>query len=198
MIPISSINSNQTKMVEPVLLSEITYDLAVTEIVEEQDPYEKAIKEMQEEMKEIESIEDKKEWFLAYKKIINEYSEVIDPPETVYDYFTEEEIYLIQRTIETECYDKDFKYKCNVANVILNRIESKEFGNTVEEVITTESQFAYWRKDITDDTVLALEFSFSICDTTNGCVAFRSDKKVETWYSWSYAFSDDIGHHFYR
>ena len=51
-----------------------------------------AIEEMNQKMAEIESIEDKKEWFIAYKNIIEDYAYIIDPPETIYDYFTEEEL----------------------------------------------------------------------------------------------------------
>ena len=46
------------------------------------------IEDMNKKMKAIDSIEDKKEWFTAYKNIIAEYSNIIDPPETIYDYFT--------------------------------------------------------------------------------------------------------------
>ena len=48
----------------------------------------KSIEEMNQKMVEIESITDKKEWFIAYKNIIYEYSHIIDPPEKKYDYFT--------------------------------------------------------------------------------------------------------------
>ena len=52
-IPISNINSqlkNDVDVVEPVLLSDITYEIVVEEVVEEQDPYEIAIQEMQEKI----------------------------------------------------------------------------------------------------------------------------------------------------
>ena len=86
-----------------------------------------------------------------------------------------------------------------MANGEFNRIEiGGEFGNTIEEVITKENQFAYWRKDITESTILAVEYAFQIEDTTGGCIAFRSDEKPDEWYGWEYAFIDDAGHHFYR
>lgn len=172
------------------------------QIVEEivlQDIIEIAVEKMQNDMLEIEDIENQKEWYIAYKEIIEKYANVLDPPETIYDYFTEDEIYLIQRTVETECYDKDFNSKCNVASVILNRIESSgEFGESVEHIITAKNQFVYTREEITDDTVLAVEYAFEIKDTTNGCIAFRSDKKVKTWYGWNWSFTDSSGHHFYK
>ena len=197
-IPISNINNQHKNDVsEPVLLSDITYEIVFEEVIEEPDPYEIAIQEMQEKMSEIESIEDNKEWFLAYKDIVFEYAEWIDPPETIFDYYTEDEVRLICRVVETETYQCDFDSKVNIANVVLNRIESGEFGETVEEVITTESQFAYDREVITEDTILAVMFAFEFEDTTNGALYFHSNKQTNTFCGKSYIFSDDAVHHFY-
>ena len=197
-IPISNINNqHKNDVVEPVLLSDITYEIVFEEVIEEPDPYEIAIQEMQEKMSEIESIEDNKEWFLAYKDIVFEYAEWIDPPETIFDYYTEDEVRLICRVVETETYQCDFDSKVNIANVVLNRIESGEFGETVEEVITTESQFAYDREVITEDTILAVMFAFEFEDTTNGALYFHSTKQTHTFCGKSYIFSDDAVHHFY-
>ena len=197
-IPISNINNQHKNDVsEPVLLSDITYEIVFEEVIEEPDPYEIAIQEMQEKMSEIESIEDSKEWFLAYKDIVFKYAKWIEPPETIFDYFTEDEVRLICRVVETETYQCDFDSKVNIANVVLNRIESGEFGETVEEVITTESQFAYGREVITEDTILAVMFAFEFEDTTNGALYFHSNKQTDTFCGKSYIFSDDAVHHFY-
>lgn len=199
-VPISNINDKnqyEKNVVEPVLLSDITYELVIEEVVEEPDPYEIAIQEMQKEMKEIESIEDKKEWFLAYKDIVFKYIEWIDPPETIFDYYTEDEVRLICRVVETETYQCDFDSKVNVANVVLNRIESGVFGETVEDVITADNQFAYGRKSITEDTILAVMFAFEFEDTTNGSTYFHSNEQTDTFCGKNYIFSDDAVHHFY-
>ena len=197
-IPISNINNQHKNDVsEPVLLSDITYEIVFEEVIEEPDPYEIAIQEMQEKMSEIESIEDSKEWFLAYKDIVFKYAKWIEPPETIFDYYTEDEVRLICRVVETETYQCDFDSKVNIANVVLNRIESGEFGETVEEVITTESQFAYGREVITEDTILAVMFAFEFEDTTNGALYFHSNKQTDTFCGKSYIFSDDAVHHFY-
>lgn len=157
------------------------------------------LEEMNQKIMEIESIEDREEWFLAYKDIVIKYEKWFGVPETVFDVYTEEEIIFICRAIETECYDQDFMSKCNVASVILNRIyQGGEFGSSAIEVITKENQFAYSREDITENTILSLMYAYEIEDTTDGCVAFRSDKCPETWYGWKYTFTDDAGHHFYK
>ena len=195
--PILSVNEDFLEKDIQVLSCDEIQNLETENI--EPDPTELIIQEAQGKIYDISVIEDKEQWFIAYKKIIEEYRDVIDPPLTVYDYYTDEEIYLIQRAVETECYDQDFMSKCNAASVVMNRIEiGGEFGDTVEEVITKKNQSAYWRKDITESTILAVEYAFQIEDTTNGCIAFRSGEKPDEWYGWEYAFIDDAGHHFYR
>ena len=197
-IPISNINNQHKNDVsEPVLLSDITYEIVFEEVIEEPDPYEIAIQEMQEKMSEIESIEDNKEWFLAYKDIVFKYAKWINPPETIFDYYTEDEVKLICRVVETETYQCDFDSKVNVANVVLNRIESGEFGETVEEIITTENQFAYGRETITEDTILAVMYSFEIIDTTEGALYFHSNEKTDTFCGRDFIFQDSAGHNFY-
>ena len=59
------------------------------------------------------------------------------------------------------------------------------------------NQFAYYRKEISDSTVLALEYAFMIEDTTNGSIGFRSDKLVDGWNGWEYVFTDGK-HYFYK
>lgn len=149
--------------------------------------------------------ESKEEWFIAYKNLTFEYVEWIGMPITVFDAFTEDEVRLICRAVETETYDQDFDSKVNVACVIFNRIESGKFGDTVTEVITNPNQFAYGRKKITESTILAVMYAYEIEDTTDGCIAFRSGEPPEKWYInktktkyWTRQFIDDAGHGFYK
>lgn len=140
---------------------------------------------------------DREKWYLGYKQLIAEFAGYLDPPETVYDVYTADEIYLIQRAVETEVYQCSFDAKTNVASVIFNRIDDGRFGNTVKEIITNPGQFAYHRTKISDSTILAVEYAFEIEDTTDGCLAFRSDKNPDKWGKWVYRFSDSAVHHFY-
>lgn len=159
------------------------------------------LSELNELMKEIDSTEDKKKWFLEYKSLINnieESSNRFHPPETIYENYTDDEIYLMQRVIETEVYGGDFESKCNVASVILNRINDDRFENTPYEVINSPNQFVYFRTTISDDTILALEYAFSIGDTTNGSIFFNSNDKTETFSGATYLFTDNVGHNFYK
>lgn len=197
-IPIININSsNQIENEVIETTPNITYKLIIEEVIEESDPYELAIQSMQLKLSEIESIEDKMEWFLAYKAIIQEYDSIIDPPETIYDYCTDEEINLICRVVETETYQCKFNSKVNVANVVFNRLEHGEFGETIEEVVTSKNQFAYARKNISEDTILAVEYAFMMEDTTNGALFFHSNKKTNTFCGNKFIFQDEAGHNFY-
>lgn len=141
---------------------------------------------------------DKETWYLEYKNMLNRFNEYLDMPETVYDVYNNDEIYLIQRTVETETFQCSFDAKVNVASVIFNRLSDEKFGESVNEVITSPKQFAYWRTKISDTTRLAVEYAFEIEDTTGGCIAFRSDVKPTKWGKWEYSFSDNAVHHFYK
>ena len=54
-----------------------------------------ATKEMNKKMAEIDSIQDKKEWFITYKSIVEKYEYLFDPPETIYNYYSSEELNLL-------------------------------------------------------------------------------------------------------
>lgn len=157
------------------------------------------IEEFETRLNNIEDIEDNKEWFLEYKELLFKYSEWVELPETVFDVFTEEEVNLICRMVETECYGQDFDPKVNVACVALNRLDSGKFGDTITEIITRPKpkQFAYGRTKISEDTILAVEYAFMFGDTTQGALFFHSMKKTETFNKRKYIFTDKAGHHFY-
>ena len=141
---------------------------------------------------------DKRAWFILYKSMQEEYSDYLDPCESIYDYFTDEQIIMMQKCIETEAFDCSFNAKVNVACVILNRVEHDQFPTDPVEIVTGKNQFSYGRNNITEDTILALEYAFMIEDTTNGCIAFRSDSSPDTWNGWTKQFTDESGHTFYK
>lgn len=200
-LSINSINQTENDIDKPILLSDITCEVVIEKVENIEptlDPFEVAINKMEEELIEISSIEDNMEWFINYKDIVSRYTMWISPPNSIYDCFTEEEINLICRVVETETFECDFDSKVNVANVVFNRLEHGEFGKTIKEIITTKNQFAYGRKNISEDTILAVEYAFMVEDTTNGALFFHSNKKTNTFCGASYIFSDDAVHHFYK
>ena len=149
---------------------------------------------------------DKMQWFIEYKAIQEEYSEWIDVDETIYDYFTEEELQLLFRVVEAEVTGEEhFQSKANVASVIFNRLFSEEFGNDLTEILTQKAQFSsyhdgrYMRVVVTETTILACEYAFQIEDSTNGALYFDSCNG-NSWASGAreYVFTDSVNHAFYR
>lgn len=142
--------------------------------------------------------QDKYVWFQLYYNALFNIYELDDLPETPYDVFTEREITMILKCIETETHEASFDCKVNVANVILNRVESDQFPSDPVELITQKNQFAYGRDNISDSTVYALLYAYMIgSEETNNCIGFRSDKKVENWNDWEYSYYDGV-HWFYK
>ncbi len=158
-----------------------------------------ALEEMNQKMSEIESIEDKREWFCSYKCIIEEYSYILDPPETIYDYFSEEELDLLFRVVQAEVGDEySFEQKVNVAEVIFNRLEHERFPDTLLEILTTD-QFQtvanenYKNVEVSESTILACEYAFQIGTEREKCLFFDSNNTLN--YEFVY---DDDAHNFYK
>lgn len=167
------------------------------EEVEEKDIKEIKTEEFNNKLEELNSsVTDKKQWLLSYKDLINEYSEWVEAPKTIYDVFSPDEIYLMQRCVETETFQCSFDSKCNVASVIFNRLNHKDFPDTINKIIVPV-QFAFSKKQISEDTKLALEYVFLKGDTVQGAIFFHSNSYKATFCGASYLFTDDAGHHFY-
>ena len=172
------------------------------EVIEE-DMYEIKSKEAMQKHEELLNIKDNKEYFIEYKKLIEKYSEWIDKPETIYDYFTEDELDLLFRVVEAEATAGGFNEKANIASVIFNRLAHDEFGDTLDKILV-KSQFSplrdgrAYKVEITEDTILACEYAFMIEDTTNGAIFFESKgSNIHDSYA-EFLFQDGIGHKFYK
>lgn len=160
--------------------------------------YDFAIDNMDKEMKEIEPLNGK-EWFIAYKNIVSKYAYIIDQPEALYDYFTDEELDLLFHVVQAEVGDEfTFEQKVNVANVIFNRLEHERFPNKLFEILT-EEQFQpiadgrYMEVKVSEDTILACEYAYMFPDTTNGSLFFDSNNTLK------YEFvMNDGAHNFYK
>ena len=153
--------------------------------------------EIEVRMEELNAITNKKEWFIAYKKMINNYSNVLDKPESIYDYYTEDELDLLFRVVQAEIGDYTFEQKCNVASVIFNRLKHEEFNNTMYGILTSDqfstiSNGRIHNVTIDEETILACEYAFMIGDTTEGALFFDSNGAL----SYRYLFNDGA-HNFY-
>lgn len=120
-------------------------------------------------------------------------------PPTLTQTYTEAELNLIYRVVETETYTADIDSKSHVASVVFNMINDPEqrFGGSVKAVIKHRNRFAFCRKKISKTTKAAVRKAF-YKNTAPGCYAFHSGKKSKRFAGYKYAFTDKVGHHFYK
>lgn len=161
--------------------------------------------EMYDEIVRVSYIEDKKEWFIEYKKLYEKYTEYLAKQEGIYDIFNESELEKLFRIVEAEATHGTFQDKVNVAVTIFNRINHEDFGSTIDEVITPD-QFSplqdgrYYKVVVTEETILACEYAYIFgivehdalyFDRTNGnSWAHRNLEEVKV--------NGDNAHRFYK
>lgn len=170
------------------------------EIIETITIEEIAEKRKSERLVEISDIEDKQEWFIAYKEIVNDYDTILDLPETIYDVFTEEELDFLFRVVQAEVGDEEstFEQKINVARVIFNRLEHENFPNTLNEVLTQENQFTvvankkYKKIEVSGEIVLACEYAYQI-ESRSELLFFDCNNTLK----YEFVMNDGI-HNFYK
>lgn len=150
---------------------------------------------------ELDTVTDKYAWYMEFEELMSNSN---DPMESIYDYYSDEELILLFRVVEAEVGDLGgFDERCNVASVILNRIDSEKFANTLLEILTkkqfsTISNGRYKKVIVSDETIAACEFVFQFGDTTNGALFFESgNNNIHDAYA-TYMFKDAAGHKFYK
>ena len=154
--------------------------------------------EVRVEMRQLQGITDLEDYYIAYMDIVDRYSDYFGSPVSIYDLYTEREIQFLWSVVETETYCADFESKTHVANVVLNRIESPEFPNDMISVITAPNQFAYFRSNISESTILACEYAVMFPDNTDGAVAFHSGPTTPTFWGRQLVMTDAVGHNLYK
>ena len=160
----------------------------------------------------IESIQcdTRKQWFISYNSIIEQYRQYsyINIPLTVYDKYDIGEIKIFQRLVAAETTGGDFESKCNVASVVWNRINSERYPDNIIGVIYQRNGSAQFSPtydgridivDVTEDDVLAIEYTYMFGSTAYDCIAFDN----VSGSSWNKnklekVFTDSINHTFYR
>lgn len=149
-------------------------------------------------LKELAGAQDRRQWFVSYKELLVRQQEILDCPATLYDSYDQKELDLLFRVVQAEIGDEySFEQKCNVASVIFNRTAHPQFGSSLETVLIP-SQFAtisngrYEKVTVSEDTILACEYSFMLGDTTGGCLFFDSNGSLR----YQFVFNDGA-HNFY-
>ncbi len=89
-----------------------------------------------------------------------------------------EERAILERIVEAEAGDQDVKGRVLVANVILNRVKSKRFPNTVKGVVFAHRQFSpirngsYYRVSVSNKTKEAVRLALKGTDYSCGALYF--------------------------
>lgn len=122
---------------------------------------------------------------------------------------TSDDIVILQRIVEAEATGEDVKGKILVANVVLNRVKSKKFPNSIEDVVFQKKQFSpirdgrYNSVSVTSTTKDAVERALQGEDYSEGALYFsarsKASKKNMNWFdkNLNYLFRHG-GHEFFK
>ena len=187
----------QEEIITPIEIEETV--VIVAEVIEEPEEVEITIEdEINQHIAELDTFkEDKQTYLIKYYEVINEYSEYYGTPVVVSDIYTAEEIDLMCRCIMTEIGGGSFDAKVNVAQVILNRINSEKFPNDPTSVITAANQFAYGSKGYDTSILQALEYAYLFgSEEVKDALFFQSMGYMEEWNGRELKWFDSY-HYFY-
>ena len=122
--------------------------------------------------------------------------------ETTYDKFTNDEIHLIEVTVQHEVGNFSENYQTLVAELIYNRLMSEQFPNTVEEVLYQEGQFCgiedWYSSDIVvDDATKDIVKSVFSKETTSHNALYYYNPELSADYAieW-FEYSGDVDYLF--
>lgn len=109
-------------------------------------------------------------FIIAFSCECTVYGDTDDRPLTIFDklfnitIISDEDCEIFYRIVEAEATDGTLENKINVASVVLNRLHSGEWGNTVKSVVFAKGQWSpisdgrYYTVKITPTSVLAVKF----------------------------------------
>lgn len=94
------------------------------------------------------------------------------------DYISDEDFDLMAKTIFAEAKTEEFEGQVAVAEVILNRVESDNYPNTVKGVITQPGAFASW----SNGSVEAAPFDDECCEAVQDALNERIFPVTVVWF----------------
>lgn len=132
-----------------------------------------------------------------------------EPVREVFTDYSESDYNVLLRIVQAEAGNCDIEGRVMVANVILNRVESGSFPNTITKVVYQKHQFSpvsngsIKRCKVTTETVEAVERALAGEDLTDGALYFMnrraSSKKNANWFDRHLEFLFKHGNHeFFR
>ncbi len=122
---------------------------------------------------------------------------------------TQNDYDILCRIVQAEAGGEDILGKQMVADVIINRVESPKFPNTVKGVVFQGTQFSpvrdgrYYSVKVSRETKDAVNKALVGADSTNGALYFVNAQKADagkySWFENSLSFcSEHGGHRFYK
>lgn len=123
--------------------------------------------------------------------------------------FGEEDYDILLRIVEAEAGGEDEDGKLLVANVVLNRMNSEAFPNTVKEVVMQRSggvtQFSpvasgrIWKVEVSEETIAAVQRAIEGEDISQGALYFASRRYANSdsmrWFDQRLTFLFKHGRH---
>lgn len=158
---------------------------------------------MDAELSMIEDLRGTEEYIIEYNQITQKYETLygLDVAETIYDVFDADEIETVAKVVEAETNGAPFAAKVNVASVVFNRYQdgTYEFPDDLSEIVEQDGQFAKAKDSASEETMHALEYAYTIGDTTGGALWFNKSG-INSWAERNREklFTDEVGHSFYR
>ena len=119
------------------------------------------------------------------------------PVEKEYIPYQDEDFIAICRIVEAETHGANEEAKIHIVSIILNRVKSPEFPNTIQGVCYQSGQFAY-RYDVEKSTIDAVTTGLNCEDTVQGALFFCTCKGCWADTNKEYIFTDNVGHNFYK
>lgn len=114
------------------------------------------------------------------------------------DYISDEDFDLMAKTVYAEAKTEAFEGQVAVAEVILNRVESENYPNTVKGVITQPGAFTSW----SNGSVEAAPFDDECCEAVQTALNERVFPVTVVWFREGYFHSfgtqyEVIGNHYF-
>lgn len=155
------------------------------------------------------TFENRKNDFLLYKEVLDRYRDYpyLEIPLTVYEEYDIGELKVFQKLVAAETTGGSFESKCNVASVVWNRLYSDKYPNNIIDVIYQRNGSAQFTPtydgridtvEVTEDDVLAIEYTYMFGSTAYDCIAFDNVKNSWNKNKLEMVFTDSINHTFYR
>lgn len=134
----------------------------------------------------------------------NRMEERMDDLPIVSKKYDDEESYLLAKLAMAEAEGEDTEGKALVISVVLNRVQSDKFPNTIEEVIMQEKQFSvtheggrWWTVEPDEDCYNALDMvMLDKWDESYGALYFESEGK-STWHRDNLEYLFKHGNHYF-